>query len=207
MKGHKRMRMVTIHGSKMLAGQEAVALRIAASRSFLEKAEVARANRQACRLPDAPERQSVQKAMLLIEHRLVEALWVLARLPGERGIGYAARNGISYMPDRIDNYAAALEGKLTAPPPKPAPPSSKAIDAMHEPLDWLKLLPREQARLLTIGAQSKRGDVSRNISWPRMRHSHPELAGLSTRTCQRRYSDALRSIVAELTMDRLIVVV
>lgn len=208
MKGHKRMRMVTIHGSKTLEGAEAVALRLAASRSILEKAEVARANRQAARLPHAPERQSVQKAMLLVEHRIVEALWTLARLPNDRGIGFARRNGVGYLDERADQYANAVQngGWLTV-PPRPAPPSAKAIDAMHEPLEWLRLIPRENARLLTIGAQSKRGDVGRNISWPRVRASHPELEGLSTRTCRRRYSDALRAIVAELTMDKLIVVV
>lgn len=201
------MRMITIHGSKRLEGQEAIAVRLSASRSFLARAENVRASRQASRVSGLPERDSVQKAMLLVEHRIAEALWVLARLPGDRGIGFSARNGVSYIPDRIDNYAAALEGKLSVPPPKPPPPSSKAIDAMFEPLDWLKLIPRDQARLLTIGAQSKRGDVSRNISWARMRVSFPELAGLSTRTCQRRYQDALRAIVAELTLEKLIVVI
>ena len=84
--------------------------------------------------------------------------------------------------------------------PKPPPPSPRSIDDMHEPLEWLRFLPRDRARLLTIGAQSKRGDVSRNINWMRLRAAFPELENLSVRTMKQRYQDALRTIVAELAV-------
>jgi hypothetical protein len=151
------------------------------------------------RISHIPERLSVAKAMFSVEQRLVEALWTLARLPNDRGIGFAQRNGIGYLDERADLYANAVAngGWLTV-APRPAPPSARAIDAMHEPLDWLRMLDRAQAKLLTEGAMSRRGDMANPVRWSKIRKKL-EMDHLTVRTLQRRYEAAVRAIVAELT--------
>lgn len=194
------MRMVALVGSRTYTGAEAKAVVLEASRTFRERQED-RLNRRVKRLSHCPERMSVAKAMFAVEQRLVEALWTLARLPNDKGIGFASRNGVGYLDERADLYANAVAagGWLTI-PPRPAPPTAKAIDGMHEPLEWLRLLDREQARLLTAGATFRRGDMAKYISWSRIRVKVPEYAGLSIRTLQRRYEQALRDIVSHLTI-------
>jgi hypothetical protein len=179
------------------------AVLIQASERFRHRAQQ-RFSRTAERLSGQPERLSIRNAMLSVEQRLVEALWTLARLPNDRGIGFARQNGIGYLDERTDLYANAVAngGWLTV-PPRPAPPSARAIDAMHEPLDWLRHLDRSHARVLTLGAQYKRGDMARNIGWTRVRHGNPELNGYSSRHLARMYQDGLRIIVTELTLARV----
>lgn len=192
----------TIHGSRTLSGEDATALRIEVSRSIRQRAEQ-RFDRAERRLADAPERLSVRRAMLSIEQRLVEALWTLARLPGDRGIGYAKRNGLGYFHEYADKVEQAKAAGWLTTAPMAAPPDAKAIDAMHEPLDWLRYLDRERARILTLGAQYKRGDMARNIGWARIRERNPELKDYSARYLARRYHEALRTLVAELTIARM----
>ena len=61
----------------------------------------------------------------------------------------------------------------------------------------------QEAKILVVGATSKRGDAGRRINWLRLRAGLPELADMTIRTLQRRYQDALRAIVSELTIARL----
>lgn len=201
-KGQKQMRMQAIHGSRTYTGEEAKAVVLEASRAFRQRAE-ARLNRRLSRLPACPERLSVAKAMFAVEQRIVEALWTLARLPSDRGIGYASRNGVGYLDERADLYANAVAagGWLTV-PPKPAPPSGRAIDAMHEPLDWLRHLDRAQAKLLTEGAMSRRGDMANPVRWSRIRKKL-EMEHVTIRTMQRHYEQAIRDIVSHLTIARM----
>jgi hypothetical protein len=141
--------------------------------------------------------------MFAVEQRIVEALWTLARLPNDRGIGFATRNGVGYLDERADLYANAVtNGGWLSTAPRPAPPSAKAIDAMHEPLEWLRHLERSQAKLVTAGAMSRRGDMDNPVRWSRIRVSLG-MEGLTIRTLQRRYENGLRDIVAYLTMARL----
>jgi hypothetical protein len=165
-----------------------------------------RLERRVTRLTGTPERLSVQKAMLAIEDRIVKAFWVLARLPNDKGIGYAKRNGLDYLPEREDRFANAVAagGKWDQETPRPAVPSGREIDAMYAPLEWLRLLDREHACILSIGAQWKRGESCRRVSWPRARERHTEFANYSTRTLQRRYNDALRTITVALTQKHLV---
>lgn len=190
------MRMVTIVGSKTYTGAEATALRVDVSRRMASRHE-AKLARRTERLAHCPERLSVAKAMFAVEQRIVEALWTLARLPNDRGIGFASRNGVGYLDERADLYANAVAagGWLTV-PPRPSPPSARAIDTMHEPLEWLRLLEREQAKLLSEGATYRRGDMANNINWNRLKARFPQYAGLTIRTVQRRYEQALRDLVA-----------
>jgi hypothetical protein len=199
----KSQKQVTVMGSRVLSAEEATQIRVELSNRFrLRQAQ--RLERRVSRLSGCPERMSVAKAMFAVEQRIVEALWTLARLPNDRGIGFAQRNGIGYMDERSDLYANAVAngGWLTT-APRPAPPSAKAIDAMHEPLDWLRFVDREAARILTISAQYKRGDMARNIGWTRLRERHKELHDYTARYLARRYQDALRTIVTELTIARV----
>lgn len=190
----KAPRIVAVQGSKVVSGAEAKSVVIEASRVFRQRAEE-RLNRRLKRLPACPERLSVAKAMFAVEQRIVEALWTLARLPSDRGIGYASRNGVGYLDERADLYANAVAagGWLTV-PPKPAPPSGRAIDAMHEPLDWLRHLDRAQAKLLTEGAMSRRGDMANPVRWSRIRKKL-EMEHVTIRTMQRRYKQALRDLI------------
>lgn len=201
-KGSSKMRQITIMGSRELAPEEAAAVRLQVSRSMRQREED-RYARQSRRLAHHPERLSVAKAMLSVERRLVTALWTLARLPNDRGIGFATRNGVGYLDERSDLYANAVEngGWLTV-APKPAPPDARAIDAMNEPLEWMRFLDRKTARILTIGAQYKRGDVARNVGWTRLRERHAELRDYSARYLARCYQEGLRTIVSELTLAR-----
>lgn len=190
-----------IHGSKVYKGEEAKAVRVAASLSFRARQEE-RFERRTRRVSHCPERLSVAKAMFAVEQRIVEALWTLARLPNDRGIGFASRNGVGYLDERADLYANAVAagGWLTN-APRPAPPSARAIDAMHEPLEWMRCLGRPAQKLLTEGAMSRRGDMANPVRWSRIRKIL-DMEGLTIRTLQRRYEQALRDIVTHLTMTR-----
>lgn len=197
------MRQVTVIGERVLAAEEAQVIRLELSRSFRERQQQ-RLERRVKRLARHPERLSVAKAMFAVEQRIVLALWTLHRLPNDRGIGYASRNGIDYMLERAEQYANAVAagGWLTE-APRPSPPTAKAIDAMHEPLSWLSLLDRDRAKLLTEGAMYRRGDMARNISWNRIKERNKQWCGLTVRTLQRRYEQALRDIVSTLTEARM----
>jgi hypothetical protein len=188
-------------GQRVLGHEEATALRLELSNQFRRRQEQ-QLERRTQRVSHIPERLSVAKAMFSVEQRLVEALWTLARLPNDRGIGFAQRNGVGYMDERADLYANAVAngGWLTV-EPRPAPPSARAIDAMHEPLDWLRMLDRCQAKLLTEGAMSRRGDMANPVRWSKIRKKL-EMEHLTVRTLQRRYEAAVRAIVAELTNVR-----
>lgn len=196
------MRQVTIYGSRVLGDEEAAAVRLELSQRFRARQE-SRIGRRVSRLNGCPERTSVAKAMFAVEQRIVEALWTLARLPNDRGVGFASRHGVGYLDERADLYANAVAngGWLTT-QPRPSPPSARSIDAMHEPLDWLRVLDRPLARLLAEGASSRQGDMENPVRWSRIRKKL-EMEHLTVRTLQRRYETALRSIVAELTLAKV----
>lgn len=188
------MRMVAIVGRSEYRGEEAKAVVLAASRSFRDRAE-AHIDRRIRRFNGCPERLSVAKAMFAIEQRIVEALWTLARLPNDRGIGFAQRNGVGYFHDYADKVEQAKAAGWLTTPPKPSPPDARAIDAMTEPLEWLRLLERGNAKLLSEGAMSRRGDMANPVRWSRIRKSL-EMEHLTIRTLQRRYEQALRDLIA-----------
>lgn len=151
---------------------------------------------------DAPDRDSLKRAMAAVEARLVEALWTLARLPMGRGPGGPTQHGLDYIQDQATLFANAVAagGKYEQPGLRPPRPSARAIDAMHEPLSWITtdFLPRDRCMLVMTAASLKRGDPARNVNWARVVERLPELKALSVRTLQTRYQDGLRAIVAEL---------
>lgn len=199
------MRQITVdRAGRPLSSEEAAAIRLEISQRMRDQAERSQLERRANRIQGPVERHSVQRAMLAVEDRIVRAFWVLARLPNDKGIGYASTNGYAYIPDRADQYANAVAagGWLTV-PPRPSPPDAKSIDAMHEPLDWLRWLDRDTARLVTATAQSKRGQTSANISWHRIRSTLPEFKDYTANRLHRIYRDGLRTIVTELTLAKM----
>jgi hypothetical protein len=140
--------------------------------------------------------------MLMVEIKFVKALWVLERSVSPDGArGHSSRNGIGYFHDRIDQYANAVaNGGWHTAAPRPSLPGSKEIDEAVRVQRWLEYLDPTDARLLTIGAMSKRGDAGRKINWMRVRGGLPELKDEPVRTLQAAYTRALRHMVAELAM-------
>jgi hypothetical protein len=176
---------------------------IEASNRFIERAEQSRMARRLERTDRLPvERRSVARAMLLVELKFVKALWVLERAMSADGArGHAKRNGLDYMHDRLDQYAQAVaNGGWFVPAARPALPSAKEIDEASKVQRWLEFLDPCDARLLTIGAMSKRGDAGRRINWMRVRESLPEIRNEPARTLKEGYTRALRHMVAELAL-------
>lgn len=201
-------RFLVIHGGKELEREAGEALSLSASVRFRARQLERRIKRSELNHEDAPERRSVAIAMLAVEERLVKAFWTIARQPlGSTSPTNARHCGLEYLHDREDSharYADAPGGKWESFAPRPSLPSSKDIDAANEALDWLLFVDNEGLRrLLVIGATSKRGDAGRRINWIRLRPSLPEYAAMTVRTMQRRYQEALRIIVTEMTLARL----
>lgn len=204
MKGHKRMRMITIHGSREIKGAEALAVRLAASRAFEQTSLRRRLERAEVRHRHSPERLSVEKAMLAVEEAFVKALWVLQRTEGGDGpIGYVSA-GMDYSHDAVDVIGQAIaNGGWQTPAPRPALPSSKEITAAERIQTWVLMLDPLPARVLTVGAMSKRGDAGNKINWNRVRARLPELERYTVRGLSGIYTSALRAIVAELTSAKM----
>jgi hypothetical protein len=201
-------RFVVIEGNRVLDETEAVAWSIGVNQRFEARALRRRLERTIERHKDAPDRQSVAVAMLAVEEKIVAALWTIARQPlGKVAPMLLGRCGIEYVHDRTDVhsiYSDAAGGKWDTAAPRPSLPSAKDISEADRVQDWLLLVDDESMRkLLVMGATSKRGDAGRRIPWPRLRPSLPEYKGSTIRTMQRRYDEALRIIVTELTIARM----
>lgn len=192
--------MVAIVGSSEYRGEEARVVSLQASRSFRQQQNRVEQVRALARRPRRGEADSVRFAMRAIEYRIVRGLWVLEiSLPSDGPLD-PRRNGLDYMREREDHFAA---GEWQNGPARPPIPSNKEIEAAKEAVRWIDCLEPTQARLLRVAAQTKRGDRERNVNWPRVLERVPELRGLEQRTLQERYDRALRWIVAELTVQRL----
>lgn len=199
------MRMIVELNGKQVPKDQQKAFLVDVSRSFRESSLQRRFQRAEVRHRHTPERLSVEKAMLTVEAAFVNALWVLQRTEGGDGpCGYVS-GGIAYEMEAVDAYGQALaNGGWQTPAPRPAIPSAKEISAAERVQTWVRLLDPLSARVLTVGAMSKRGDAGRKINWERVRHRLPELAGYSRRSLQGIYTGALREIVAELTTERMV---
>ena len=196
-----RRKEITMHGSRIVEGEEAISVRLEASRSIVARHN-SRMDYRYDRVETLPlHRRSVERAMLGIEEKLVKALWVIERsTSSDKPRGYDGRNGFDYMPEAIDLYGEAVaKGGYETPPARPALPESKEITEARQTQRLLELLddPRE-ARVLTVGAMSKRGDPGRRVNWSRVKERLPELKGFTDRHLRGIYSAALRSMVAEL---------
>lgn len=202
----KPMRQVTMVGHRVLGDAEAAQLRLEVSRTFRHTQERNELIRTMARRPSKGDSVSVRFAMQSIEHRIVKGLWVLEISQEADGPREARRHGMQYMRDHGDvdwRYADAPSGNWDSIAPRPALPSSEEISAAHEAIKWTELLSDEQARLLRVAALTKRGDRARRVNWERvidrlmLKHDTP------LRTLRDRYDQALRYIVAELTLARV----
>lgn len=201
-----RVKLEVHENGRTVPSERASAVLIDASARFRARQAQRRIDRTQKRHAEAPERQSIAIAMLAVEDRLVKAFWTIARQPARRiAPSMLGRCGIDYIPDRSDltGYADAAGGKWESVAPRPPIPGGKEIDAANEALDWLLYVDEPRRKLLVVGATSKRGDVGRQINWMRLRNGMPEIRDMSRRTLQRRYTEALRIIVTELTIARL----
>lgn len=197
-----KVRLLVIHGARELSSDEGNDLLMRVGSRLR-----ARVDRLEHQYADVPERLSVGKAMLAVEEQIVKALWTIARQPLGRVAPIASSHcGIEYTHDRTDVhsiYSDAAGGKWDTAPPRPSLPSAKDISAADRVQDWLLLIEDEDLRkLLVIGATSKRGDAGRKIPWPRLRSTLPQYAHVTMRTLQRRYDEALRTVVNALTVAR-----
>jgi hypothetical protein len=201
----KPQRQVTMIGNRVLGDEEAAQIRLEWSEAFRNRQDREAARLALARRPAKGDSVSVRFAMQAIEYRIVKGLWVLEiSLPPEGRVGWKGRMGIDYFMEREDKWAAAVAGGgwLTT-APQPAPPATEEIDAAQEAKKWIEMLPEQQARLLATAALSKRGDRARRVNWDwvkerlRLQHDTP------LRTLRDRYDQALRSIVAELTLARV----
>lgn len=199
--GRAAVRVVTEFRGRQVMGEAGERLRREAAVG-VEVTRILAASGRGDRSVDAPDRDSLRRAIDAVEARLVEALWTLARLPIGRGPAGPRQHGLDYIQDQAQLFANAVAagGKWEQPAMRPPRPSAKAIDAMHEPLRWItsEFLPRDRGMLVMIAASGKRGDPARNVNWARVVERLPELQTLSVRRLQQRYQDGLRAIVAEL---------
>jgi hypothetical protein len=195
-----------IYGSRVMKGDEAKAFLVDVSRRMNEREEREAQVRALARRPAKGDAASVRFAMRCIEQRIVRGLWVLEISQEPDGPREARRHGMQYMRDRGDvdwRYEDAPGGKWDAPAPRPALPSSEEIDAAREAQGWIRWLEPEQARFFTLAAMSKRGDRARRVVWDRVIPRLKHLKDVPLRTLQDRYDQALRRIVAEMTVQRL----
>lgn len=206
-----QLKLVTLVNGREVTGTEAERVRIEASYGLKAGAiidESSRMKRTVDRLSYAPDRLSIAKAMLAVEERLVKAFWTIAKQPiGRIGPSSINQNGVSYIHDRMDTHARYMDapgGKWETIQPRPAVPGPDEIDEASRALDWLLLVDERRRRILVVGATSKRGDAGRNINWSRLRDHLPEFRDCTTRTLQDRYRQALREIVTELTLARIV---
>jgi hypothetical protein len=196
----------TIHGSRVLKGDEAMVVRLDASVRFQARNLQRRLERATQRNEGFPERQSVAIAMLAVEEQIVKALWTIARQPlGRVAPINSGRCGLDYIHDRSDIhsiYADAAGGKWDTAAPRPSLPSAREISQADKVQAWLLYVEDEDLRkLLVIGATSKCGDAARRIPWVVLKV--PQRLSVTSRTCQRRYDEALRVIADALTLARI----
>jgi hypothetical protein len=205
-KRRRRFETEVHHGQRVLPPEEGKVLLLDITMRMDARRLQRRLERATQRHEGFPERQSVAIAMLAVEEQIVKALWTIARQPlGHTAPIASARCGIDYIHDRSDVhsiYADAAGGKWDTVAPRPSLPSAKDISQANRVQDWLLLIDDEELRkLLVIGATSKRGDAARRIPWITMKI--PQRMGLTSRSVQRRYDEALRVIVNGLTLARV----
>ena len=193
-------------GGKPIPREEGKVIALEVSRAFRERQEQARLSKRAARVEALPpQRRSVERAMLAVEEAFVRAMWVLQRGTSEdRPVGFSGNTGLNYLAEHVDLIGQAVaNGGWLIPEPRPAIPASKEITAAENCQLWLRYLAPLEARVLTVGAMSKRGDAGRRVNWIRVRSRLPELKDMPERTLRHTYTSALRNIVSHLTAERM----
>lgn len=182
------------------------AVLIEASHRFDQARDRQEQIRAMSRRPGPGDAASVRFAMRSVEHRIVRGLWVLEISQDADGPREQRRHGMQYMRDHGDvdwRYEDAPGGKWGTQAPRPALPSSEEIDAAREAQGWIRYLDEQQARLLVVAAMTKRGDRLRRVNWDAVKDRLRMDQATPLRTLRDRYDQALRVIVAELTLARV----
>lgn len=206
MMGSRRIKMEVIENGRSVPKELHSAALINSSDRFRARQLQRRLERTIKRHEFSPERQSVAIAMLAVEEKIVSALWTIARQPlGKIAPLLSARCGIDYIQDDVNSiYADAAGGRWNTTAPRPALPSAKEITLADRVQDWLLLIHDEGLRkILVYGATSKRGDAGRQVNWIRVKGAMTELDGMSMRSLNWRYQEALRTVVSELTLAKI----
>lgn len=145
-------------------------------------ANLARERREVPTVERLGANRSIIELTVMVESRLVEASWTLARLPDRsRGWLHQAQHGLSYLQEGRDRWANAVDpatGKdvgFGAEPGRPAPPSAQEVGRWVEAMSWLHWLRAEHARVVFAAALSRRGDMAKRVSWRKAR----EFSGLN----------------------------
>ena len=107
----------------------------------------------------------------MVEERIVEAAWVLKKLPGPWVQGY-----FSTWPDILRSAREIADGD---PMPMKVLPSPQAISRMEEAITWNQYLERDDARLMW--------DRAAGVSWKELCYRF----GISRPTATRRWEYAL----------------
>lgn len=205
-KRRANFRTVVVCGERELPREQGQAVVLDMSREFRAAQERNEQIRAMARRPGRGDAASVRFAMQCIEQRLVRGLWVLEISQEADGPREARRHGMQYMRDHGDvdwRYADAPSGNWASIAPRPALPSSEEIDAAKEAQGWLGLLEPSLARLLAVAAMTKRGDGKRRVHWENVKQRLKLQHDTPLRTLRDRYDQALRYIVAELTLARV----
>ncbi len=191
----RRLTIVTVERGREVAADRAARVRLEAATAIEVNRIFNRIDMAADQPIEVSDRADIDRLMRVVEQRIVEAAWTLARLPGGDSF-HSRRCGVAYIHDPADRFANAVlnGGAWDEAAPRPPRPTPREIDAYERPLEWLTLLERSHAKLLSTAATTKRGDPSRNVNWDRVRRALPETHGLSVRTLQRRYESGLRTI-------------
>lgn len=194
------LKLVTLVNGREVIGAEAERVRIEASYG-LKAARIVEEMTRAARIIEFPERQSVSRGMAAVEARLVHAFWVLGRSTRNPGPRNSGRHGISYLFERADQDArykdAAAQNWESVRPMDPVP-SGREIDAADMALDWLQLIGRIEAEIVSAGARSKGGDVERRVNWARVRLQMPAYHDWTSDRLRKTYFSGLRNIAASV---------
>lgn len=200
----KRMKMEVIENGRSVPKELHSAVLIGASERFHARYDATRLARRLERAEHLPvERRSVARAMLAVETRIVEAYWVLGLSTSNPLPRESSRNGIGYLFEQSDQdarYSDAASQNWQSVIPRPPVPSGREIDDADLALEWIRLLSREQAEIVSSGARSKRGDVNRRVNWIRVRAQMPKFLEWSAQRLRRSYADGIRQLAAQVTL-------
>jgi hypothetical protein len=195
----RKFTLVVHDRGKELSAEQGNALLLDISARYDARRLQRRLERTMERHQHSPERRSVAIAMLAVEEQIVKAFWVLARSTSDPVPRAQCQHGIDYPIEREDKWSAAVAsgGWLSETPP-PGRPTAAEIDGIDVPLEWIQRLNPEEKAIVSAGARSKNGEVSRRVNWMKVRLQLPSFKDWTADRLGRVYKDGLRRIAVGL---------
>jgi hypothetical protein len=194
------MRLEVIHGSRVVPKDEQQAILVRISQRMRANREREEQVRALARRPSPDDSADMLFLTKVIEQHIVRGLWVIELSQALDGPRPAKRHGLEHLREREDHFAA---GQWIREASSPALPSSREIDAAERAKSWLRYLDEGQAKLLNVAALTKRGEWNSGVKWDAVKEKLIHLRGVHHSTLKDRYQRALRTIAAELTIQRL----